>query len=84
MISKIFKFFIGIACNPNQVLDVRKECPKTCLDPLGKNDCGELRASDGCFCLDGYVLNSNGLCVKLDKCGCKLPDGSGFLSVNNS
>ena len=51
------------------------------MDPSGKNDCGELKPVEGCYCRDGYVLNSNGICVMQNDCGCKLADGSLILAV---
>lgn len=77
------KIFIkALSCGLNQIYTIRKECPKTCLDPFGEADCGEIKFTEGCFCLDDFVLDSNGSCVSLDKCGCLLPDRSSFISVS--
>ncbi|RMZ97258.1 c-binding -like isoform X2, partial [Brachionus plicatilis] len=67
-------------CGPNEIYDLRKECPRTCIDQLGDNDCGELNYAEGCFCKDSYVRNSFGQCIDLQECGCILPGGSVDLS----
>ena len=66
----------------NEIYSIKTYCPKTCLDPFGTADCGEIKPVEGCFCKEGFVLNSNGVCVPIDQCGCPLPDGSGILAVN--
>ncbi|CAF0786128.1 unnamed protein product [Brachionus calyciflorus] len=71
-------------CGSNEIYAIRKECPRTCLDPYALTDCGELKTIEGCFCKEGFVLNTNGICVKIEECGCVLPDGSGYLSVGES
>ncbi|CAF0944073.1 unnamed protein product [Brachionus calyciflorus] len=71
-------------CGLNEVYTVRTECPKTCLDPTGKNDCGEIKTIEGCFCNDNYILNSFGVCVSSNECGCKFPDNSGVLALGQS
>ena len=51
-------------CDQNEVYDIRDECPKTCLYPDGRYDCGSPVRLEGCYCQDGFVLNSFGQCVK--------------------
>lgn len=60
---------------------MRSECTKTCLNPEGDYDCGEKRPVEGCYCKDGFVLDSTNKCILKDKCGCTLPDGSGTIQV---
>lgn len=85
---KKFEIFLSLilnkakSCDSNEIYEIRRECPKTCLDPFGETDCGELKSIEGCFCMNGYVLDSKGFCVPFDKCGCILPDGSGSISVS--
>ncbi|CAF0928390.1 unnamed protein product, partial [Brachionus calyciflorus] len=71
-------------CGLNEIYTIKKECPKTCMDPFGEDDCGELKFAEGCFCRNGYVLNSNGVCVLIEECGCKLPEESGYLAVGET
>ena len=68
----------------NEVYAIRSECSRTWLDQMGTKDCGEIKAVEGCYCKDGFVLNSNGACIPTTECGCLLPDGSGFLSAGQS
>jgi hypothetical protein len=50
---------------------VREECPKTCLHPDGKYDCGEKVRTQDCFCKDGYVMNEYNVCVRQEECEAK-------------
>lgn len=59
---------------------MRAECPKTCTNPNGF-DCGEVHPADGCFCKEDFVLDSNGDCIHIEDCGCKMPDNSTTLRV---
>ena len=76
--------FLALTCKTNQIFDLRSECPKTCLDPSGSNDCGETKTTEGCFCATGYVLNSNGDCVQQSTCGCTLPDNSSTIEIGQT
>jgi hypothetical protein len=49
----------------------------------GNYDCGLKKAIEGCYCLDGFVLNGAGNCISNKNCGCSLPDNSAVLSVIN-
>ncbi len=54
----------AIECGENEEYAIRSdECPRTCLYPDGRYDCGSTAALEGCFCKKGYVLNSFGKCV---------------------
>jgi hypothetical protein len=75
------KLFEAVVCGLNQVYELRAECPKTCVNPSGNYDCGLIKPVEGCYCQNGYVLNGEGVCIKLEECGCLLPDNSGILSV---
>ncbi len=68
-------------CNKNEVLEMRGECPRTCLNPTGNYGCGVIKPVMGCHCRRGFVRNSQGKCIKPSQCGCRLPDGSGLLNV---
>lgn len=68
-------------CQINEIYDIRKECPKTCIDKFGQNDCGELKFIEGCYCKEGFVKNSLGECIDLKECGCLSPDGSIEIQV---
>lgn len=72
---------LGLTCGENEVYDVRAECPKTCLNPVDY-DCGEKVTMEECFCKEGYLRNSQGVCITADKCGCTMPDKSSTLQVN--
>jgi hypothetical protein len=61
---------------------MRAECPKTCLDLKGTNDCGIKVAVEDCYCKTGFVLDSKSQCIASSNCGCFLPDNSGLISVN--
>ena len=78
----IYPFFSVVTCGKNQIYQTRKECTKTCLYPTGSYDCGLIYSIEGCFCLDGYVLDNNGNCVLPEDCGCNLPDNSALISVS--
>ncbi len=61
-------------CGKNEIFAIRKECPRTCLDPEGRNFCGIRVPRESCYCRDGFVRNSAGQCVPYDQCGCKVPN----------
>ena len=61
-------------CGANQVYDVRAECPRTCTNPDGNYDCGIIERAEGCYCQDGFVLDSDGSCISADQCGCLIAD----------
>ena len=46
-------------------------CKATCTDPTGEN-CGEIgTCAEGCFCVEGYVYDSNlDRCIAASECGC--------------
>ena len=66
--------FLAVSCGENQVYSVQSRCPATCQFPLGKYDCGNLKITQECQCKSGFVLNSNGKCIAMNDCGCKLPN----------
>ena len=68
-------------CSENQEYGVQSDCPRTCLHPDGDYECGDLTLTEGCFCKNGFVMDSEGNCIKADQCGCTFPDGSGVLQV---
>ncbi|VDP23858.1 unnamed protein product [Soboliphyme baturini] len=65
-------------CGENEVYKTcGPVCRETCLDvkmkaPAGQSRrCFSLRCDAGCFCKDGYVLDSlgeNGKCIKAEDC----------------
>lgn len=71
-------------CGKNEIYTIKKSCPGTCLDPLGEHDCGEIKPMEGCFCNQGFVLNSKGICILPNECGCILPDSFGYLYVSQT
>jgi hypothetical protein len=73
-----------VTCRENEIFAVRGVCARTCLDPEGRNFCGNPAPREGCYCRDGFVRNSAGRCVPPNECGCKKPDGSGLLGVGES
>lgn len=77
-----------MACGENQEYAIKKECPVTCnnFDKVGlpDYDCGALQVVEGCFCLEGFVMDTLGNCITKDKCGCSLPDQSTTLQVCKS
>ncbi len=77
-------FFSAKKCGKNEVYGIRSECPKTCLNPVKKYNCGILKPVEGCHCRRGFVRNSKEQCVRRRQCGCRLPDGSGVLHVSQS
>ena len=68
-------------CGANQVFDTRSQCSATCLNPDGNNNCGLVSSVEGCFCQNGFVLDTNNNCVDRKSCGCIYPDKSGVLAV---
>jgi hypothetical protein len=70
-----------LVCGDNEIYDVRAECAKTCIKPKGDYDCGVLKPIEGCYCKDGFVYDGTGNCIKVESCGCPLPDNSAILSV---
>lgn len=54
-------------CGQNEEYAIRDECPKTCLYPDGRYDCGSLDPIEGCYCKVGFVLNSFGKCIKASR-----------------
>ena len=74
----------AVKCGDNEIFAVRKACPRTCLDPEGIKYCGHLEPREGCYCRDGFVRNSAGLCIRPQECGCRKPDGSGLVSVGQT
>ncbi len=76
-----FIIIIAVNCGTNEEFALKAECPKTCLDPKGENDCGIKAPIEGCYCKEGFVTNAAGKCVSKDTCGCKLPDGSAIIDV---
>lgn len=72
----------NIECPPNKVYDVRNECPKTCADPLGV-DCDHTVWTDGCYCEDGLVMDTDGKCIHFDECGCTVPGQDSILPVGD-
>jgi len=78
------QLLIAANCAQNEVFSTRNECPRTCLDPLGRKFCGVRAPREGCYCRDGFVRNSAGRCVKLEECGCKLPHNRGLVAVGQT
>jgi hypothetical protein len=72
------------SCGLDEIFATRRECPRTCLDPEGRNFCGITSPREGCYCRDGFVRNSAGRCIIPENCGCRKPDGTGLLGVGNS
>ena len=70
----------ALECASDRVYDVRKECGKSCSDPLG-TDCEYTLWVEGCFCKDGLVMDSDGHCIELEQCGCPVPDQDSVLPV---
>jgi hypothetical protein len=67
-------------CNNGQVYQsCGSICEKTCFDN-NESSCISNECIEGCFCVDGYVLNENGRCVERDKCSCK---ENGIIYRNN-
>ena len=56
---------------------------KTCLFPNGNYDSGIAQPVEGCYCAEGFLLNSDNKCVPQNQCGCALPSGSGVMAVIN-
>ena len=54
------------------------------MDIHGRKFCGVRVPREGCYCRDGYVRNSAGLCVKPEECGCRLPHNRGIVAVGQS
>jgi len=71
----------ALKCKQNQEYDVRAECPKTCYDPTGKNDCGVKEVSEGCFCKNGFLEGENDTCIPLEQCGCTNPESKDRIQV---
>lgn len=57
-------------------------CPKTCDDPDGDDNCGQVKLREDCFCKPGFLRNSEGDCVEPEKCGCLRPDIRSYIKVN--
>ena len=49
--------------------------------PDGNYNCGLLDLTEGCFCKSGYVRGTDGKCIRLEECGCRLPDNSTVLQM---
>ena len=67
--------FLAKTCKDNEVYDVRAQCPRSCLYPQGNPDCGVLDPIEGCYCKQGYILDSNNNCIEEAKCGCVIEIG---------
>ncbi|XP_046969533.1 zonadhesin-like [Vanessa cardui] len=66
-----------VSCPPNEEFSsCGSACPPTCSTP--SPEACNTSCTEGCFCLQGYLRNSNGTCVKADMCN------SGVADVNNS
>ncbi|XP_061453706.1 IgGFc-binding protein-like [Rhineura floridana] len=60
-----------IACPANAYYDFcGTACPPSCANLTATTECHKPCVA-GCFCREGYVLNS-GVCVPLGQCGCRL------------
>ena len=70
-------------CGRNEIYQVRAECPRNCLHPTGRYDCGLIRPVEDCHCRRGFIRNSRNQCVRPNQCGCRLQDGSGLLTVSS-
>ncbi|XP_050347830.1 von Willebrand factor-like [Nymphalis io] len=56
-----------VSCPPNEELSsCGSACPPTCSTP--SPEACDTACIKGCFCLQGYLRNSNGTCVKADLC----------------
>lgn len=51
------------------------------MNPSGNYDCGIVPVAEDCFCKDGYLLDSFGICIQPSECGCTLPDNSTVISI---
>ena len=63
--SKIFCFLTAIQCPPGMIFQqCGSLCPQTCESSTSCNG----GCAEGCFCPDGQVINSNGLCTDPRDC----------------
>ncbi|XP_064073586.1 von Willebrand factor-like [Vanessa tameamea] len=66
-----------VSCPPNEEFSsCGSACPRTCNTP--SPEVCTTPCIEGCFCLQGYLRNSNGTCVTADMCNSEVP------VVNNS
>ncbi|RMZ98161.1 c-binding -like [Brachionus plicatilis] len=70
-----------IECNLNQEFrwDSSLACPENCFYLYEEYDCGIREKQEGCYCKNGFILDSMGNCIKPESCGCRLPENYGML-----
>lgn len=61
---------LGIHCTGGQKYQVcGNSCARTCLDLATNVDC-QRKCVEGCNCLEGFSLDSSGICVPITECPC--------------
>lgn len=70
IINFLCPFTLGVHCTGGQKYQVcGNSCARTCLDLATNVDC-KRKCVEGCNCLEGFSLDSDGLCVPITECPC--------------